>query len=140
MHWYTPLVIWGFYHLACLLAVVLLWATRQISHAGALELSDWFVSWRLREGTILLGVAEQFTRGRVLGMSIGLNVLVRGTARDLMRQTAKHEECHCIQQLVLGPLMPALYLLFSLFLWARGKKYYLDNPFEVQARRYASRP
>ena len=140
MHWYTLPLVWIGYYVLCMGVVLVLWLTRQISHAGSLDLSDWFPLWRMREGSLLLKLSERVLGGRVMGQAIGLNVLVRKSSLDLMREVVRHEECHCWQQLILGPLFPVLYALSSLYLKLfTDKDPYFCNPFEVQARRYTSR-
>ncbi len=46
-----------------------------------------------------------------------------------------HEQAHVRQVERLGPLFIPAYVLASLLAWLRGGDYYLDNWFEVDARR-----
>lgn len=46
----------------------------------------------------------------------------------------RHEFEHVLQTSRWGPLMPFAYIGSSLWQWARGRRLYRDNPFEVRAR------
>lgn len=60
------------------------------------------------------------------------------THADPLR-TRRHEVEHCRQQFAVGVLFYLLYFLMSIFIWVflPNKHAYLDNPFEVRARRAA---
>jgi len=52
-----------------------------------------------------------------------------------------HELRHCDQQFVLGPFFYWLYAMYWFVIWIflPSKSPYYDNPFEIDARRYAKR-
>jgi hypothetical protein len=54
-------------------------------------------------------------------------------------RTVTHEERHCYQWFLFGPLFPILYALASIGIWVfyPNKHAYLDNPFERDARKAA---
>ena len=51
-------------------------------------------------------------------------------------RTMEHEERHCLQQFVLGPLFYPAYLFSSLWIWLfmKTRHAYFNNPFEMDAR------
>lgn len=51
----------------------------------------------------------------------------------------RHESRHCVQQYVLGIFFPVVYIIISIIIWicAKDNHAYYDNPFEIDARRYA---
>jgi hypothetical protein len=84
------------------------------------------------------------------------NASIRSLARGLhaaphsVLSVLKHEERHCVQQFLFGPLFYPIYFLSSVVLWVYGEVYdlvwggypakshpYYDNPFERDARRAA---
>jgi hypothetical protein len=56
---------------------------------------------------------------------------------ELDEETMLHELAHVRQYELVGPLYGPLYLLASLWAIVRGRHYYRDNWFEVQARAIA---
>jgi hypothetical protein len=84
---------------------------------GTLEASGGGLKWLLRP------FAEAITLGHV--------ILARRTA-TLDRWRA-HERRHVRQYEVWGPLFIPAYVVASLWCWLRGRRPYLDNPFERQA-------
>ena len=60
------------------------------------------------------------------------------TGIDLFAKTRAHERVHVRQCERWGPLFVPAYLGVSLWLMARGRDAYRDNPFEVEA--YAEAP
>ena len=94
---------------------------------GALEFHGGFARWLL-ELTIVGAVA--MTLGHVI---IGRDVRSLDACRD-------HEQAHVRQVELWGPVFIPAYLLASLWAWARGRHYYLDNWFERDARRTCGEP
>ena len=90
---------------------------------GVLEIHGGIVAWLLQHCTLLKGGASAMTLGHVV------------LARDLTtaEQTRKHERVHVRQAERWGPFFLPAYLLASLFALIRGKRPYLDNPFEREA-------
>lgn len=78
----------------------------------------WFVR-QLPGGSFVLA----FTLGHVI---LGQTEASLDVARD-------HEMVHVRQYERWGPLMGPAYLICSLVLWLRGRRPYLDNPFEREA-------
>jgi hypothetical protein len=74
---------------------------------------------------------------RVSAMTLGHVVLGR-TPEDL-DWTRDHERVHVRQYERWGPLFLPLYFGWAGYLWLIGKHYYLDIPFEIEARRLSGR-
>ena len=70
-----------------------------------------------------------------LALTLG-HVVLGQSARELDR-CRTHELVHVHQYERWGPFFLPAYLGCSLVLWLRGRDYYLDNPFEVEAYRQA---
>jgi hypothetical protein len=89
---------------------------------GVLEFSGgatrWFVS-HLPSGPMTLAI----TLGHV----------VLGQTEAALDISHDHEMVHVRQYARWGPLMGPAYLLCALVLWTRGRRPYLDNPFEREA-------
>ena len=66
-------------------------------------------------------------------MTLG-HVILGRTTQDLDRCRA-HEQVHVRQVELWGGLFLPAYLLASGLAWSRGRHYYLDNHFELDARR-----
>lgn len=62
------------------------------------------------------------------------HVVLGVSAHELVRLRA-HEHTHVRQCERWGPLFLPAYLLAGAWQWIRGHQAYLDNPFEVEARR-----
>jgi hypothetical protein len=92
---------------------------------GVLETHGGLVGWLLRHATMLEGGAAALTLGHV----------VLGLDRARLQTTRSHERVHVRQCERWGPLFIPTYLLASLWVRLRGGQPYLDNPFEVEARR-----
>lgn len=64
----------------------------------------------------------------------------------VLRRTIAHERRHCLQHFVFGPFFFPAYLLCSAAIWVYGTvtdadvHAYLDNPFELDARKAAGQP
>lgn len=91
------------------------------------------------------GGLVSFFLGRVVGISLQggasamtLGHIVLGIDPDALERTRSHERVHVRQCERWGPLFIPAYLGASAFLWARGGRAYMDNPFERQA--YALSP
>jgi hypothetical protein len=66
------------------------------------------------------------------GLTLGHVVLAR--SRIELDRLRVHERVHVAQYERWGPLFFVAYPLSSLVCWARGRRAYEDNPFEIQAR------
>ena len=90
---------------------------------GVLEIYGGCVGWLLQHCP--------FLKGGVSAMTLGHVVL----ARDRMTAdlTRAHERVHVRQAQRWGPFFIPAYLLASLIALLRGKRPYLDNPFEREA-------
>lgn len=89
---------------------------------GTLEFHGGFASWLLTRRTVS---AAAMTLGHVI---IGRDLRCLDSFRD-------HEQAHVRQVERWGPAFLPAYVGASLWAWARGRHYYLDNWFEVDARR-----
>lgn len=73
--------------------------------------------------------------GGAIAVTLGHTILAcdeRG-----MNESLSHEMVHVRQYQWFGPLFVPAYFLESGWQWLRGNDSYLDNRFEVQARRYS---
>lgn len=87
-----------------------------------LEFTGGGLAWLLERGTPIGAIA----------ITLGHVVLARSqTAAELARA---HERVHVEQYERWGPLFVPAYFLCSAWLWLRGARPYLDNPFERDAR------
>jgi hypothetical protein len=70
------------------------------------------------------------------GWASGCFIILREDAKG---RSVPHEERHVWQQMIFGILAPILYVLASIFIFFFRKALhsYYDNPFEVDARRFA---
>lgn len=91
---------------------------------GVLEFSGGGVRWLLRHVPLLRGAAA-VTFGHV----------ILGQTRADLERCRRHEHVHVRQYERWGPVFLPAYLACSLWLWLRGRNWYLDNPFEVAAYR-----
>jgi hypothetical protein len=90
---------------------------------GVLEIHGGLVSFLLRRCTLLKGGASAMTFGHV----------VLGRDQLLLDLTRAHERVHVRQAERWGPLFIPAYLMGSLIALMRGRRAYLDNPFEREA-------
>ena len=60
--------------------------------------------------------------------------IVIACSADEQAALRQHERVHVAQYELWGPLFLLAYPLESLFQWARGRRAYLDNRFEIAAR------
>jgi hypothetical protein len=94
-----------------------------VVHTGVLEAHGGVGAWLLRHATPLPGGAAAITLGHVV-------LAVDPFALDFTRD---HERVHVAQCERWGPLFIPAYGIASLVALARGKHFYRDNAFEVQA-------
>ena len=88
---------------------------------GALEFSGGFASWFLKR----VARASAMTLGHV----------IIGRDRHCLEACRDHEQAHVRQVERWGPLFLPAYLFASALAWSQGRRYYLDNWFEIDARR-----
>lgn len=69
---------------------------------------------------------------RILAMTLGHVVL--GQTDASLKISREHEAVHVKQYELWGPVMLPAYLLSSVYVWLRGRRFYLDNHFELEAR------
>jgi len=89
---------------------------------GALEFHGGFSRWFLERRPV-----------RASAMTLG-HVII-GRDRRCLESCRDHEQAHVRQVERWGGLFLLAYVLASGWAWARGRDYYLDNWFEVDARR-----
>lgn len=90
---------------------------------GVLEIHGGLVSFMLRRLSLLKGGVSAMTLGHVV---IGRDPL-------LLDLTRSHERVHVRQAERWGPFFFPAYVLASLIMLLRGRRPYLDNPFEREA-------
>lgn len=71
----------------------------------------------------------------VAAMTLGHTIL--GQTPKMLRESRDHEHVHVHQYERWGPFFLPAYFGSSFILWMRGREYYLENPFEVEAYRIA---
>ena len=84
-------------------------------------------------GGALAGLLRRMPLGAVDGVTLGHVVLFRQAWK--MRAIGAHEFAHVRQYMRWGFLFPLAYGLESVWQWLRGRHYYWDNRFEVEAYR-----
>ena len=89
---------------------------------GALEFHGGFARWFLETRLVR---ASAMTLGHVI---LGRDLPCLESCRD-------HEQAHVRQVELWGGLFLPAYVLASVWAWSRNRHYYLDNWFEVDARR-----
>jgi len=89
---------------------------------GALEFHGGFARWMLERRVVR---ASAMTLGHVI---LGRDLRCLESCRD-------HEQAHVRQVERWGGLFLPAYVFASFWAWSRGRHYYLDNWFEVDARR-----
>lgn len=72
--------------------------------------------------------------------AITLGHVILGVNAAELRRVRRHEHVHVRQAEVWGPFFLPAYLLASFWQLLRGRRMYLDNPFEQQAYRAERRP
>jgi hypothetical protein len=71
------------------------------------------------------------SKNRIAAMTLGHTII--GQTPEEMRIVRKHEQAHVRQYERWGPFFIPAYLLCSLYLIIRGREYYRNNPFEIEA-------
>jgi len=89
---------------------------------GAMEFHGGFARWFLETRLV-----------RASAMTLGHVIL--GRDRRCLESCRDHEQAHVRQVERWGGLFLPAYVLASVWAWGRGRHYYLDNWFEVDARR-----
>ena len=117
--WTFPTTLLGLWLLP--LAIVTGGGSRVVD--GVIEIHGGVVRWLLRHCTLLPGGARAMTLGHV----------VLGVDRNALDATRTHERVHVRQAQRWGPLFVPAYLMASLIALLRGRRAYLDNPFEREA-------
>lgn len=118
-------------------ACVLCWASPATSLgllAGLLTMSSGGRVFRHRHTLEFCGGFSDWFLGRIAhasAMTLG-HVIIGRTPADLDR-TRLHEWVHVRQYERWGPAFLPAYLLASGWLWMRGRDYYRENPFEIEA-------
>jgi cytochrome c-type biogenesis protein CcmH/NrfF len=85
---------------------------------GVLEFHGGFAAFYLR-------------RAGFAAITLGHVILARDS--DLLDRCRNHEQIHVRQVERWGPFFLPAYLMASAWIWARGGRPYLDNPFEREA-------
>lgn len=109
-------------------AVVLTLCARRAQwrvRAGIVEAHGPWLAWALRHVTFMPGGAAAMTLGHI----------VLGQDAAALAATRAHERVHVRQYELWGPLFLPAYFASSLSALLRGRHFYLDNRFEVEARR-----
>lgn len=106
-----------------LIMLVALWRVRAHVVDGVIEAHGPALAWVLRHLTLMPGGAAAMTFGHV--------VIARD--RQSLEATRAHERVHVRQSEVWGPLFVPAYLAASLWVLFRGRNFYFDNSFEVEA-------
>ena len=88
---------------------------------GAMEFHGGFARWFLETRLV-----------RASAMTLGHVIL--GRDRQCLESCRDHEQAHVRQVERWGGLFLPAYGLASVWAWGRGRHYYLDNWFEVDAR------
>jgi hypothetical protein len=105
--------------------------------AGALTLASGG-GVQVRRGALEFhgGFSRWFLQRRMVGASaMTLGHAIIGRDRRALDACRDHEQAHVRQVEFWGGAFIPVYLLASLWAWASGRHYYLDNWFEVDARR-----
>jgi hypothetical protein len=91
---------------------------------------------QVREGAIEFHGGFSRWLGRRWGFAaMTLGHVIVGRDPGCLDSCRDHEQIHVRQVELWGPLFLPAYLLASAWAWKRGRNYYLDNWFEVDARR-----
>lgn len=110
-----------------LLALTLLGRNGRLRwHSGVLECAGGLPGWLLLH-LPLVGPVAAITLGHV----------VLACSEPALRATRQHERVHVAQFERWGGLLLLAYPLASLWAWMQGKRPYLDNVFEIEARNHS---
>ncbi len=96
----------------------------------------------LREGVIELrgGFADWMLSSRLFrAQAMALGHVVLGRSRSALDHCRTHELVHVRQAERWGPFFLPAYLLASVWAHLKGRHYYRDNPFEIEAVAVAER-
>ena len=104
------------------------WRARVRVVDGVLEAHGPAIAWGLRHLTLIEHGAAALTLGHV----------VLGVDGPSLEWTRAHERVHVRQYEAWGPLFFPAYVAFSMWAQARGRHFYFDNPFEMEAFSEAS--
>ena len=74
--------------------------------------------------------------GGAIAITFGHTILAAD--REAYESSFEHEWIHVRQYIWWGPFFIPAYLVNSLWHWARGSDRYIDNDFEVQARKWTA--
>jgi hypothetical protein len=99
-----------------------------VIHSGVLEIWGGAIGYWLDRGLPLLGAVNAITVGHV----------VAGVSPQHLRSSRVHERVHVEQFERWGILFPLVYFFAGLRAHARGKRFYWDNPYEIEARARAA--
>lgn len=94
-------------------------------HSGVLEIWGGKVGARLTKGLPIFGAAAAITLGHI----------VVGISPYYLKVTRVHEREHVRQFERWGLFFPLIYFGAGLWVLAKGRRFYLDNPYEIAARR-----
>ena len=109
--------------LGLVVVLVGIWGVRARVFDGVIEAHGPALAWLLLHLTLMPGGAAALTLGHV--------VIARD--RHALESTREHERVHVQQCEVWGPLFVPAYLAASVWAVVRGRDFYFDNWFEVQA-------
>ena len=117
------------------------WAAPCTTIGLALGAAAWTAGarWRRHDGVVEVALARSgggIARGigRLPFAAITFGHVILGRDADALDQLRPHERAHVAQYERWGPMLLLAYPLASLALFARGRRPYADNPFEVGAR------
>lgn len=97
---------------------------------GVVEAHGPAIAWGLRHLTLIEHGAAALTLGHV----------VLGLDAASLEWTRSHERVHVRQYEAWGPLFLPAYVAFSMWARVRGRHFYFDNPFEMEAFSEAPSP
>lgn len=119
--WASPTTVLGF----GAGALTLMTGGRAQRRRGTVEFHGGFARWLLERTPI-----------RAHAMTLGHVILGRDVS--CLDHCRSHEQVHVRQCETWGPFFLPAYGVASVYAWARGRHFYLDNWFELEARRNSS--
>ena len=128
--WFTLRYVWASPATLLGLAAIVAgcWRVRAGIIDGVLEAHGPAIAWGLRHLTLIEHGAAALTLGHV----------VLGVDAASLEWTRAHERVHVRQYEAWGPLFLPAYVAFSMWARVRGRHFYFDNPFEMEAFSEAS--
>jgi hypothetical protein len=125
--WMLPVTLVGAVYLGVLALFGQVYFGRWVRHAA--------IALYVPDGTWL---GKKMIAGEWAGWSTGAWIVVLESECDSLA-SVRHEYGHVIQQMCFGVFQPVIYVIMSVWIWLFEKDLhaYLDNPFEVAARREA---